>query len=105
MKTSKFLVGVVLILIFFYSCDSNQRDVQELIDPWLRERTPIAFKVEGQVGEAVIVNNWRKDEDGSINVTLISSAINDLRNVQVLSLELQYNATSSLGVGGFKRWF
>jgi len=100
MKTSKFLVGVVLILIFFYSCDSNQRDVQELIDPWLRERTPIAFKVEGQVGEAVIVNNWRKDEDGSINVTLISSAINDLRNVQVLSLELQYNATSSLGVGG-----
>jgi hypothetical protein len=102
MRTSTLFKGliIVLVLAFFWSCDNAQREVQDLVDPWIRERTPVAFKIEGQVGEPLIENNWRKDDEGSIRVTLISSAITDLKNVKILDLELQYKATSSLAVGG-----
>ena len=100
MRTSTLVKGIiVLVLAILWSCDNNQREVQDLVDPWLRERTPVAFKIEGQVGDPLIENNWRKDEEGTIKVTLISSAIKDLKNVKVLNLKLQYNATSTLTIG------
>jgi hypothetical protein len=81
MRTSTLVKGIiVLVLAILWSCDNNQREVQDLVDPWLRERTPVAFKIEGQVGDPLIENNWRKDEEGTIKVTLISSAIKDLKN-------------------------
>ena len=54
----------------------------------------VAFKIEGQVGDPLL-RIIGEDEEGTIKVTLISSAIKDLKNVKVLNLKLQYNATSA----------
>lgn len=43
-------------------CYENDSSGPDMVDPWLRERTPLGFRVESQVGEAVITDDWRHDE-------------------------------------------
>ena len=46
------------------SCTEEPRNTEELVDPWLRERTPVNLRLESQIGAAVITDNWRNDEEG-----------------------------------------
>ena len=39
-------------------CYENDSSGPDMVDPWLRERTPLGFRVESQVGEAVITDDW-----------------------------------------------
>lgn len=94
----KTLTLLILVLVGI-SCKDDPRNTEELIDPWTRERTPVSFKLEGQVGEATIVDNWRKDSEGDINITMISTAVEDIHNVKVKDLSLQYKSTASISVG------
>ena len=54
------------------ACTPEPRNTEELIDPWLRERTPINFRLESQIGAAVISNNWKDDAVGTISVSIHS---------------------------------
>ncbi|WP_423126654.1 hypothetical protein [Gaoshiqia sp. Z1-71] len=99
MKILKYVMIFSVMALIGTSCQDDARNTEELIDPWLRERTPVSFKLEGQVGEATIVDNWRNDTEGTIVITMISTAVEDLHHVKVLDLGLQYNATSSVTVG------
>ncbi|MGQ8335516.1 hypothetical protein ACUNWD_03135 [Sunxiuqinia sp. A32] len=99
MKILKYVMTFSVLILLGSACKDDPRNTEELIDPWLRERTPISFKLQGQVGEATIVDDWRNDGEGTITITMISTAVEDLHNVEVLDLDLQYNATSSVSVG------
>lgn len=88
------LVGLLLT-----GCYENDSSAPDMVDPWLRERTPLSFRVENQVGAAVITDDWRHDEAGTINLQLVTSAIDDLSQVKVEEIELQYNATASVQPG------
>ena len=73
--------------------DSTEPD---MVDPWLRERTPASLRLAGQVGAAVITDDWRHDDEGAISVTLV---VDDISKVEVVELELQYNATADIKAG------
>ena len=45
----------------FASCEKKERNTEELIDPWLRERTPVNVRLESQIGPAIISQDWRTD--------------------------------------------
>ena len=99
MKILKLLMIFSVLVLIGTSCEDDPRNTEELIDPWIRERTPVSFKLEGQVGDPVIVDNWRKDNEGTVTITMISTAVEDLSNVKVVDLELQYNASASVSSG------
>jgi len=85
------------------ACAQEPRNTEELIDPWLRERTPVNFRVESQIGAAVISNNWKDDAVGSISVSIITGGLN-LSAVKVEALEFKYPEsefcpTASIGPG------
>lgn len=71
------------------SCDEKARNTVELTDPWLRERTPVNLRLESQIGAAVITDNWRDDEAGSVVVSLITGGL-DLNAVKVVALDFKY---------------
>lgn len=82
-----FLVaGAVAVLA---SCKTEPRNTEELIDPWLRERTPVNFRLESQIGAAVISNDWRNDAVGSISVSIITGGL-DLTKVKVEAVDFKY---------------
>ena len=71
------------------ACTPEPRNTEELIDPWLRERTPINFRLESQIGAAVISNNWKNDAEGSITVSLITGGL-DMSAVKVVAVDFKY---------------
>jgi hypothetical protein len=71
------------------SCENKERNTEELIDPWLRERTPVNVRLESQIGPAIISQDWRTDEVGTVSVSLVTAAI-DLAAVKVVALDFAY---------------
>ena len=65
-----FLAAVAMTA--FASCEEKARNTEELVDPWLRERTPVNVRLESQIGAAVISDDWKNDEVGSVSVQLIT---------------------------------
>lgn len=99
MRKLSFFVPLILAAMIGFSCDNEEaRNTEELIDPWLRERTPVSLRLENQVGVANISNNWRNDAEGDIQITLVTGALN-LSKVKVEGIELKYGATASIQQG------
>lgn len=93
----------VVTLAAFSSCEDKARNTEELVDPWLRERTPVNIRLESQIGPAVITSDWRTPELGTVTVSLVTPEI-DLSAVKVVALDFQYPEsefcpTSSLNAG------
>lgn len=88
------LFSVFATALSLFSCDSEQRDVEPLTDPWLRDCSPVAFRLEGQVGNPVVVNDWRDDTKGTISVVLLAGTI-DVSKVAVEKLQFVDNGTIS----------
>ena len=87
----------------FASCGQKERNTEELIDPWLRERTPVNVRLESQIGPAIISQDWRNDEVGSVSVSLITTGL-DMSAVKVVALDFKYPEsefcpTASIGPG------
>ena len=78
-----------LLVPVFFSCTEEPRNTEPLVDPWLRERTPVNLRLESQIGAAVISDDWRNDAEGSIVVNLITSAL-DMSAVKVESLDFKF---------------
>ena len=98
---SLFLTAVAMTA--FASCDDKARNTEELIDPWLRERTPVNVRLESQIGPAIITGDWRNEEVGSVSVSLITAGLN-LKAVKVVALDFKYPdsefcPTASIGPG------
>lgn len=99
MKTViKFLSVAAVCAAMLSSCRDEERNTEPLVDPWLRDRTPVTLVMEGQVGLPVIVDNWRDDAEGTINVTLVVNAVN-LSRLAVEQLVLPEGATASIENG------
>ncbi len=88
-KIFRNLFLTVAALAALSSCDKKARNTEELIDPWLRERTPVNVRLEAQVGPAVITSDWRTDEVGSVSVSLVTTGL-DMSAVKVVALDFQY---------------
>lgn len=96
-----FLAAVALTA--FASCEEKARNTEELIDPWLRERTPVNVRLESQIGPALITSDWKTDEVGSVSVSLVTAAL-DMSAVKVVALDFaypdsEYCPTSSINPG------
>jgi hypothetical protein len=96
-----FLAAVAMTA--FAACEDKDRNTEELVDPWLRERTPVNVRLESQIGPAVISHDWRTDDQGSVAVSLITSGL-DMSAVKVVALDFQYPdsefcPTASIGPG------
>lgn len=78
-----------LSMTLFSACNREERNTEPLEDPWTKERTPVNFRLESQIGAAVITGDWRHDERGNIRVSLITSAI-DISKVKVTAIDFKY---------------
>ena len=78
-----------LTLCSFAACSDDERNAEPLVDPWTRERTPVNFRLESQIGSAVITNDWRNDGEGTIHVSLITGAL-DMSKVKVNAIDFQF---------------
>lgn len=92
-----FLCAVLGVLLA--GCYENDSSGPDMVDPWLRERTPLSFRVESQVGEAIITDDWRHDETGTIRFQLVTGGIADMTKVKLEEITLQYNAKASVQAG------
>lgn len=90
---------VCLLGTLLCGCYENEDSGPDMVDPWLRERTPASLRLENQIGAAVITDDWRHDESGNIRVQLVTGGIADWSKVKVVDIELQYNATASISAG------
>ena len=102
-RTVKSLIFAVLALTAVVSCKKVAHNTEELVDPWLRERTPVNLRLESQIGAAIISDDWRDDSSGSITVSLITGGL-DLSKVKVEALdfkfpESEYCPTANIGPG------
>lgn len=98
-----FLCAASAVAAGLCSCQQKERNTAELVDPWLRERTPVNFRLDKQVGSAVISTDWRHDDQGSIVVQLVTGGLN-LKAVKIVALdfkfpESEYCPTASVKVG------
>lgn len=100
MKRITTTLVLVTFLATLFSCSSSKREVEELVDPWLRERTPQAFRLESQVGAPVIVNNWRDDQVGNITVTLVTSQL-EMDKVKISELLFEEGTVGSVTTGDY----
>lgn len=103
MKKPCYFLCVAALCAGFVACQKQERNTAELIDPWLRERTPVNIRLDKQVGAANISVDWRHDDKGSVVVQLVTGGL-DLTAVRVVALDFQfpdseYCPTSSLNVG------
>lgn len=89
MKKIKLLILAGVSLLSFAACKPAERNTEPLVDPWTRERTPVNFRLESQIGAAVITGDWRHDETGKINVSLITGAL-DMSAVKVVALDFKF---------------
>ena len=88
-KTVKSLIFAVFALAAAVSCEKVTHNTEELIDPWLRERTPVNLRLESQIGAAVISDDWRDDSSGNITVSLITGGL-DMSKVKVEALDFKF---------------
>ena len=90
MKTfvNRFIIGAFSMAAVL-SCAEEPRNTEPLVDPWLREHTPVNLRLESQIGAAVISDNWRNDAEGSIVVNLITSGL-DMSAVRVEALDFKF---------------
>ena len=88
-KNLRHLFLAAVAVLAFSSCEEQQRNTEELIDPWLRERTPVNLRLESQIGAAVITDNWRNDQEGSVVVSLITGGL-DMSAVKVVALDFEF---------------
>lgn len=70
-------------------CQEEKRNTEPLVDPWLRERTPVSLRLESQIGAAVISSDWRNDDRGYVSVSLVTGGL-DLSKVKVISIDFEY---------------
>ena len=84
----RFALAAVLLPAVF-GCTEEPRNTEPLVDPWLRERTPVNLRLESQIGAAVISDNWRNDAEGSITVNLITGGL-DMSAVKVEALDFKF---------------
>ena len=89
-KNFRHLILSVAAIMAFSGCQEKLRNTEELVDPWLRERTPVNVRLESQIGPAVISHDWRSDDQGSVAVSLITTGL-DLSAVKVVALDFQYS--------------
>lgn len=89
MKRFLHLLCVAGTVFGLSACEEEPRNTAELVDPWLRERTPVDVRLEKQVGAAVISSDWRHDDQGTVSVQLVTGGL-DLKKVKVVSLSFQY---------------
>ena len=92
-----------LLVPVFFACTEEPRNTEPLVDPWLRERTPVNLRLESQIGAAVISDDWRNDGVGSIVVSLITGGL-DMSAVKVQALDFKFPdsefcPTASIGPG------
>lgn len=85
---NRFVIGALSVLAVL-SCAEEPRNTEPLVDPWLRERTPVNLRLESQIGAAVISDDWRNDGEGSIVVNLITSGL-DMSAVKVEALDFKF---------------
>lgn len=89
--------------LFIFCAGMLQSCVKDIQDDlhdggWNHERSVTSLKLKNQIGQADIE---RIDETtGEITVTLNVGAISDLSKVEIETLELSYQAISSVGKGG-----
>ncbi|MBQ3245891.1 MAG: hypothetical protein IJB06_04170 [Bacteroidales bacterium] len=88
-KNLRHLFLAVAAILTASSCEEQPRNTEELIDPWLRERTPVNLRLESQIGAAVITDNWRNDAEGSVVVSLITGGL-DMSAVKVVALDFKF---------------
>ena len=90
MKTRHLILPLALFgLLLCTSCTEEPRNTEPLVDPWLRERTPVNIRLESQIGAAVITDNWTNDAVGSVTVSLITTGL-DISKVKVEAVEFKY---------------
>ena len=90
MKNSVLHTALAALLVpALFSCTEEPRNTEPLVDPWLRERTPVNLRLESQIGAAVISDDWRNDAEGSIVVNLITSGL-DMSAVKVEALDFKF---------------
>lgn len=82
-------VSVLLLLAAMSSCGKVVHDTEELVDPWLRERTPVNVRLESQIGAAIISDDWRNDAVGSVTVSLITGGLN-MSAVKVEAIDFKF---------------
>lgn len=85
---NRFVIGA-FFLVAVFACTEEPRNTEPLVDPWLRERTPVNLRLESQIGAAVISDDWRNDGVGSIVVSLITSGL-DMSAVKVEALDFKF---------------
>ena len=88
-KIFRNLFLTVVTLTALSSCNEKARNTEELIDPWLRERTPVNVRLESQIGPAIITSDWKTDDQGAVSVSLITTGL-DLSAVKVVALDFKY---------------
>ena len=88
-KILRHLFLSVAAVMAFSACQEAERNTEELIDPWLRERTPVNVRLESQIGPAVISSDWKTDEVGTVTVSLVTAAL-DMSAVKVVALDFAY---------------
>lgn len=71
------------------ACKQEVRNTEPLVDPWTREKTPVNFRLENQIGAATITSNWRDDSVGGIHVSLITGGL-DMKNVKIQALDFEF---------------
>ena len=92
-----------LLVPALFACTEEPRNTEPLVDPWLRERTPVNLRLESQIGAAVISDDWRNDGVGSVVVNLITGGL-DMSAVKVQALDFKFPdsefcPTASIGPG------
>ncbi len=99
----KYLTLLCISLQCLVSCNPlGKHNVQELTDPWLRDRTLVSLKLAGQVGPTIISTDWQDDTKGSIKLKLIVNAL-DMSAVPVEEISMkdqgQFTAVASVKPG------
>lgn len=85
------------------ACNKEERNTEPLVDPWTREKTPVNFRVENQIGAATITSNWRDDSVGGIHVSMITGGL-DMKKVKIVAIDFEFPEsefcpTASIKVG------
>lgn len=89
MKYKYFSILGLAIICLCTSCTEEPRNTEPLTDPWLRERTPVNIRLEGQIGAASISDDWRDDSVGTVAVSLITTGL-DITKVKVMAVDFKY---------------
>lgn len=71
------------------ACTPEERNTEPLVDPWTREKTPVNFRVENQIGAATITSNWRDDSVGGIHVSMITGGL-DMKKVKIVAIDFEF---------------